>query len=35
MMLTLSTGTMFEDTLIFIQFHMYAKKEAEDSSAIE
>ncbi|MCJ1416866.1 hypothetical protein MMC32_003205 [Xylographa parallela] len=30
-----SLGTMFEDTLIFIQFHMYAKKEEEDSSAIE
>jgi len=30
-----SLGTMFEDTLIFIQFHMYAKKEDEDSSAIE
>ncbi|MCJ1388803.1 hypothetical protein MMC18_001653 [Xylographa bjoerkii] len=30
-----SLGTMFEDTLIFIQFHIYAKKEDEDSSAIE
>ncbi|MCJ1476674.1 hypothetical protein MMC13_005342 [Lambiella insularis] len=30
-----SLGTMFEDTIIFTQFHMYAKKEEEDSSAIE
>jgi len=29
-----SLGTMGEDTLIFIQFHMYAKKE-DESSAIE
>ena len=27
-------GTMFEDVLIFVQFHMY-KKAAESDSAIE
>jgi hypothetical protein len=29
-----SQGTMGEDTIIFLQFHLYAEKEGEESSAI-
>ncbi|MCJ1243419.1 hypothetical protein MMC30_000616 [Trapelia coarctata] len=29
-----SLGTMAEDTIIFIQFHLYAKEEEDESSAI-